>query len=190
MSDWHAYHQTSAQLPPRELLLKALEVANGPARATDIGCGSGRDTLHLVAEGWEVEALDSSAEALALLAAKTPPAARGRLTLTQATMEDATLRPARLVYAAMSLPFCAPSEAPALWSRIAAAVEPGGVFAGHFFGPRDAWAANGLWTLSRLDLDTMLSGWSVLHLTEFEGMRTTATGHEKWSHIFEVVARR
>jgi tellurite methyltransferase len=45
-----------------------------------------------------------------------------------------------LVNASFALPFCEPRHFPALWSRIVAAVRPGGRIAGQFFGARDSWA--------------------------------------------------
>src|SRR6266568_4185474 len=39
-----------------------------------------------------------------------------------------------------SLPFCAPRQFPALWTRIIHGLLPGGIFAGQLFGIRDSWA--------------------------------------------------
>lgn len=37
----------------------------GPGRALDVGCGPGRNTLHLASAGFEVDAVDLSPEAIA-----------------------------------------------------------------------------------------------------------------------------
>lgn len=190
MTDWDSYHRNSAGLPPRPLLIKALALAGDPAHAVDIGCGAGRDTLHLLAQGWTVTAFDTNSAALAWLRENTPIHLRGGLTCREAAMEQIALPRAKLVNAAFSLPFCQPNQGPALWQRIADALEPGGLFTGQFFGPQDAWATSGLWTLSRPQLDAMLSGWQVLHRTEFNGPRTTSSGETKQSHIFDVIALR
>jgi SAM-dependent methyltransferase len=53
-----------AQRPPNAHLVR--EVASlQPGRALDAGCGHGADALWLVAQGWQVTALDFSASALA-----------------------------------------------------------------------------------------------------------------------------
>jgi hypothetical protein len=104
-------------------------------------------------------------------------------------MEDADLHRASLVNAAFSLPFCQPQRGPALWNKIAQAIEPSGMFVGQFFGPGDEWASSGLWTVSRSELEQMLSGWTVLQIAEFEGLKTTSVGQSKQSHIFDVIAK-
>ena len=50
-----------------------------PGRALDVGCGSGRDAVHLAKRGWRVTAVDFSEEALAT--------ARRRATETSADVE-------------------------------------------------------------------------------------------------------
>ena len=189
MTDWGNYHRNSADLPPRPLLVSALAELGSVGHAIDIGCGSGRDTLYLLEAGWSVEALDNNRAALDLLIERTPRHLQTRLICTAVSMEDVDLHPARLVNAAFSLPFCQPQRGPALWDKIAQAIEPSGMFVGQFFGPGDEWASSGLWTVSRAELERMLSGWTVLQIAEFEGLRTTSAGESKQSHIFDVIAR-
>jgi tellurite methyltransferase len=189
MTDWGTYHRNSADLPPRPWLVSALAEFGSVGHAIDIGCGSGRDTLYLLEMGWSVEALDSNRAALDLLVERTPRHLRSRLVCTAVSMEDADLHRASLVNAAFSLPFCQPQRGPALWNKIAQAIEPSGMFVGQFFGPGDEWASSGLWTVSRSELEQMLSGWTVLQIAEFEGLKTTSVGQSKQSHIFDVIAK-
>jgi SAM-dependent methyltransferase len=51
---------------PVELKLLAEVLKTYPGRALEVGCGSGRLLLPLLAEGWEVEGIDFSAEMLEL----------------------------------------------------------------------------------------------------------------------------
>ncbi|WP_433341353.1 class I SAM-dependent methyltransferase [Streptomyces sp. CA-253872] len=44
----------------------------GPGRALDLGCGTGRNAAHLAAQGWEVDAVDLSATALATARTRVP----------------------------------------------------------------------------------------------------------------------
>jgi SAM-dependent methyltransferase len=104
-------------------------------------------------------------------------------------MESADLGEADLINAAFSLPFCDPAKAQSLWANIERALRPGGLFVGQFFGPRDAWAGTGLWTTSKDEIIEMLSSWEIHKVSEIEGMRRTSAGPEKWSHIFDVIAR-
>ena len=57
----------AAEGPPAELPLMRTVLQENPGRALEIGCGSGRLLLPLLAEGFEIEGLDNSPEMLALL---------------------------------------------------------------------------------------------------------------------------
>src|SRR5215468_8967499 len=53
-----------ARRPPNKRLIAAVEGLR-PGRALDAGCGHGAETLWLAAHGWDVTAVDFSANALA-----------------------------------------------------------------------------------------------------------------------------
>lgn len=64
--DWDRRWEERAAEPRREpsaVVRSALEGLS-PARALDLGCGSGRHAVWLAEQGWEVTAVDFSAEAL------------------------------------------------------------------------------------------------------------------------------
>nr|WP_263972540.1 hypothetical protein [Pseudanabaena yagii] len=69
--DWSAYYQAVAGRPPRDTLLKALDLfeleksTKSPRLAIDLGCGDGRDTVELLSRGWKVLAIDGNTEAIA-----------------------------------------------------------------------------------------------------------------------------
>jgi SAM-dependent methyltransferase len=149
LRDWPAYFDRMAGKPARETLLAAADAfglvtpADAPL-AVDLGCGEGRDTAELLRRGWRVWAQDSSDDGLARLRARPECAAAladGRLTVARADFAEAHPPRAALVNASFALPFCPPAEFGALWSRIDAAIAPGGRFAGQLFGDRDDWAS-------------------------------------------------
>ncbi|GAA2148889.1 class I SAM-dependent methyltransferase [Glycomyces algeriensis] len=61
---WRA--RGAAPAPPPNPYLTAAAAELPPGAALDAGCGAGAEALHLAAAGWQVTAVDLSAEALAL----------------------------------------------------------------------------------------------------------------------------
>ena len=168
-ADWAGYYAWSAGREPRPLLLAACqELGAGQDRlAIDLGCGEGTDALELLARGWLVLAVDAEPAGLALLRARIPPAAAGRIRVLCASFAEADLPSAHLIHAGFSLPFCPPQEFPALWARIRRALAPGGIFAGQLFGTGDTWADDPDMTFhARHQAETLLDGLDILRLEE------------------------
>ncbi|WLQ65250.1 MULTISPECIES: class I SAM-dependent methyltransferase [Streptomyces] len=112
-----------------ELVDRVLEYADQPVRtALEIGAGTGKATRLFAGRGIEVTATEPDGAMLAELRGHVPAGVR----TVRSAFED--LRPGQrygLVYAAAALHWTAPEGR---WSRVAALLEPGGVFAS-FGGP-------------------------------------------------------
>ena len=198
--DWPGYYAATADRPPRRTTLTALAARrsgtdSASALAVDLGCGGGRDTTPLLHAGLTVLALDRAPEAGAALQARFPDAwNRGQLTFRRADLSaaDLGLPPSGLVNASFCLPLCPPDRFDGLWVQIARAVVPGGLFAGHLFGPNDSWArrGDGLTIHTRGDVDARFAGWDVLLIEEEETDSITPRGEAKHWHVFHIVARK
>lgn len=198
--DWPGYYEATADRPPRRTTLTALAARRGgpspeSTLAVDLGCGGGRDTAPLLEAGLTVLALDKTPEAGPALQARFPAAwNRRQLTFRRADLSaaDLGLPPSGLVNASFCLPLCPPARFDGLWSQIARAVVPGGLFAGHLFGPNDSWARRGdaLTIHGRGDVDARFAGWELLLLDEEETDSITPRGEAKHWHVFHVVARK
>jgi SAM-dependent methyltransferase len=114
---------------PAELFGTVMRYARQPVRAAlEIGAGTGKATRLFAERGVTVTATEPDAAMLAELRKHVP----ANVITVQAAFED--LRPAEaygLVYAAAALHWTSPEGR---WSRMAALLEPGGVFAS-FGGP-------------------------------------------------------
>jgi tellurite methyltransferase len=209
--DWPEYFDAVEGKPPRDTLLKALDrfdqespAASPPDRperlALDVACGSGRDTLAMLARTrcrWRVWAVDAEQEGLRRLQSRLGDAERPRVQLVRAEMESLPTLPGLppeldLVNASFALPFCRPEAFPALWSFVMGRLRPGGRFAGQFFGERDEWA--GVRPASHHTRESvvsrLLAGMVIEHLEEVDREGDDATGHLKHHHLFHVVARK
>jgi SAM-dependent methyltransferase len=191
---WEDYYRATEGRPPRPLFRDA--IAFLPARPTDdralvaidLGCGDGTETLALLTRGWMVTAVDTAPEAIARLRASVPPEDERRLTTFVASFHELELPEADFVYAGLSLPFCSPPEFAEAWRRIKNALRPDGIFAGHFFGPRDSWADQpGMTFQSREELEALLAGFAVHRLEEQDEDGPAVSGPKHW-HVFHVIA--
>jgi SAM-dependent methyltransferase len=212
--DWTRYFDAVKDLPPRETVLKALELfdaeraaaqrlalagAGGDAQrplAIDLGCGDGRDALELLRRGWRVIAIDSTPDAVRRLMDRCPVEHMDRLEARVQRFEDARLVPCHLVVASFSIPHTDPADFPDLWKSLTRAVLPGGRFAGQLFGVKDEWAQkpDGVTRTyhTREQVDALLAEAGLVPemLDEIERDGKNAFGEPKHWHVFHIVARK
>lgn len=189
---WYGYHETMRSGSPHATLELALSLPNNfiaDAVAVDIGAGSGRDTAVLLNAGWNVVAVEPHADALKQLRQGMLASIAERLQIVEARMEVLQVPKCQLINASLSLPFCQPLAFDSLWQRLTAALEPNGVFCGHFFGPSDEWAG-ALMVVTRERLCQLFESYAFISLQESRGPLALACGGYKHGHVFSVVARR
>jgi SAM-dependent methyltransferase len=194
---WEDYFKATANRPPHataERAMHALGTVPPGRRVLDLGSGSGRDSLHFLARGFRVTAVDSHPAALAELKTRAEQAGIAeRLTCVCERYEKLELESESfdLINASMALPFCDPARFREVWESLRRALKPRGVFAGHFFGKHDEWAHRGEMTfLWQSELEGFLIGLEMLDFTEHELDRETPTGEHRHWHYFEVVVRK
>ncbi len=79
-----------------------------------------------------------------------------------------------------------------MFAQLKAALRPGGIFAGQFFGVNDQWNREGrpLTFVTREQAEDLLRGLEVLELVEEDADGHTANGAPKHWHVFHILARR
>ena len=107
----------------------------------------------------------------------------------------ADLPQSTLINSSFALPLCPPEVFHPLWHRITRALEPGGRFAGQFFGTRDSWntgpdAKDGFTFLSAQGARDLLAPFETEMFEEEEDDSTTPRGKRKHWHVFNIVARK
>ncbi|MGJ8635898.1 MAG: class I SAM-dependent methyltransferase [Phycisphaerales bacterium] len=201
--DWPEYFNRMEGKPPRDTLLKALDLfgpinPENPPLAVDLGCGAGRDSVEMLNSGWRVWAQDSNDDAIARCNAhpeiQTALSDR-RMSLVQTDFESladsGSIPQAQLVNASFSLPFCPPSHFDDLWNAIDSAIAPGSRFSGQFFGDRDDWATIEDRThLPRVKMLDLFDQYIIESLFEEDRPSShTGGGHKHW-HVFHIIARK
>ncbi|MDR9404055.1 MAG: class I SAM-dependent methyltransferase [Halothece sp. Uz-M2-17] len=188
--DWKNYYKAIEDRPPRKTILTALANFEKPGFAIDLGCGTGRDTVEILRQGWRVLAIDKEAEAIAKLKSKFY--SNKQLIVQVSSFEELQIiPPVDLINASFCLPFCSPDFFPTLWNNIFNSLRNGGRFCGHLFGDRDSWKEGGLiHCQTRSQVETLLNRYNIELLEEEEHPGKTPLGEDRYWHVFHIVAKK
>jgi len=193
---WENHYKKVQQknLSASATLVKAMQLFDNEATliriASDLGFGTGIDTIALIENGWEVISIDKQAEAIEQLKNNIPEAYKSKLRIINASFEDVHLPQTLLVNASFSLPFCKPENYDLLWKKVVNSILPGGRFAGHFFGVNDSWVIDPEKTFhTKEQVLNLFNGFEMEYFEEIEKDGKTLGGKEKHWHVFHVVAK-
>jgi SAM-dependent methyltransferase len=191
---WKAYHAATRHRPPRMLVMRGVRALAVPLHTVDVldfGAGGLSDTAFFLREGARsVTALDGTpppSDAIEGLPAE-------RFAFIHDTFERFAYPVAAydLINAQAALPFVAPDAFGRVFAALIAALRPGGILSGQFFGDRDDWADDPEMTFHTSQAARhALAPLDVVVFNEeedFEG--TTAAGPLKHWHVFGFVARK
>ena len=186
--DWSRFYSFTKDSPPRPLLVRAASLASRNGRALDLGAGAGRDTRYLLEQGFHVTAVDAEAHSVAMLKALP----QANLHVVQSSFETFAFATYDLISSQFALPFTPPKHFPEVFSRMKAALAPGGIFAGQLFGIHDQWNTPGSTTtfLRRAEAESLLADLETLEFTEEDADGHVADGSPKHWHVFHVLARK
>ncbi len=188
-NDWAEYYDLTRNLPPRPLLVKALEHVKNKNKALDIGGGALKDTRYLLHEGFDVTVIDKAQ----LLLNETKSLNSDRLHAHVTSFEDFDFgeRQYDIAAAMFALPFNPPESFDRVFQNIKRSLVEGGVFCGQFFGIHDTWASNAKMTFhTKEQVEKLLDDMEIIQLTEKEEDGTTANGTPKHWHVFYVIAKK
>jgi tellurite methyltransferase len=196
--DWASYYQKTGQGPPRQTLIRALELfeteRTDPSDnfAIDLGSGNGRDTIELLQQGWTVTAIDAEKSALDGLMNRSDLPSNPNLKTIQARFEDIYFPyPVDLVNSSFALPLVPPERFPDLWDKILFSLRPGGRISCQLYGNKDSWVGNPTITFFNRDgIKALLNPLETEFFREEEDDGPTPRGQNKHWHIFHIVARK
>ncbi len=187
---FNEYFESTKNLPPSPLLIEALiYVKSSGKKALDLGCGAGRDTRYLVANGYSVSAMDNDPSAQKYIALLQP---SDKIEFTHSTYGDFNFTEYDVINARYALPFNPRSSFGAVMQNVVRALRPGGVFAGQLFGLHDEWNTPGSgMTFCRLsEVSELFQHLEIVKLTEKEEDGKLVGGGAKHWHVFDVIARK
>lgn len=182
---WKTYYETTHQKEPHKLLMQALPYVKNKGLALDLGAGAGRDTRHLLQEGFQVDVVEQDEDANPYLPHEA--------TVTNASFADFSYPEARydFVNAQFALPFNPPESFERVFGDIKKSLRPGGILAGQFFGTEDDWARNPSMSFhTKEDAQRLLNDLTVHLLEEVRKEDKTADGKPKFWHYLNFIAER
>lgn len=196
-SSWEKHYQKVQEknLAPSATLAKAMDLFDEEKIdfliATDLGCGTGIDSIALIKSGWKVIAIDKQTQAIEELKKNVPDQYATKLSIITGDFESISLSNVLLVNASFSLPFSRPENFSALWKKIVESILPKGRFAGHFFGVNDSWATDSEKTFhTKKQILNLFTEFDIEYFEEIEKAGKTIAGEEKKWHVFHIVAKK
>lgn len=190
-SGWYDYADRYKDRPPRPLLQRAMQHVTNLTAAIDVGSGGLNDTRFLLdCDFATVVALDG--EPIAQQVADTLPADSFRYVISPFEVYDFPVAAYDLVSAQYALPFVKPEHYARVYEGVLAALAPGGIFTGQFFGDRDDWVGTPNMTFhNEADARRLLAPLTILEFTEEDDPGSvTLSGQSKHWHLFHFIARR
>ena len=95
-------------------------------------------------------------------------------------------------HAHFALPFTQKEQFSTVFARLKAALKPGGIFVGQFFGVNDTWnmPETTMTFLTHEQAQTQLTGLEIVEFEEEDQDGTTARGDARHWHVYHIIARR
>lgn len=199
--NWSHVLKTIPRGVANPLITKAVDLAfkSRPKdlKVIDLGAGTGRNISVLLKKGAKVYAYDASPQSIQILQKEYPTYLQEKhLFVFQKYFQDIQDFPkANLVIAWRSLSFMHKDDFPIFWTKMKAALSPGGIFTGTFFGDKHYTNLHSKtcarFTLSQKEVFDLFTDFKILHFQEEIEHDEEASRQEKcdqFEHIYRIVA--
>ena len=186
------YYKNTENALPNTIIQKFISMNIKPENAIELGCGAGRDTVHLIKNGWNVFAIDKE-DTEQIISNKLDDEELKRFKFERQNFENIKLERAKLLVANFSIPFCRKDCFNQFWSKIVDSILKDGYFAGNFLGLNDSWAKNKqqmIFLSKKQVLELFKDSFEIVYFNEIEKDGTTGLGKMKHWHIYNVIAKK
>ena len=182
--EWDAYFSNTKNTKARALLVEALSYVNNKNHALDLGCGAGNDSRFLKEKGFMVTSVDCSPEVKKYFH-------DSGLVISSYADFDFPIEYYDLINAQYALPFNPPESFNSMFERLTKSLKPGGIFTGQFFGKEDSWLDDREMAFhTETEIRSLLSVYKIHVFREEKRKGKTASGQEKFWHVFHVIAEK
>lgn len=188
---WEKYYEITQDAEPHKNLEIFLRKNVKPGIAVDLGCGSGRDTVCLIKNGWTVVAFDINNNADYILQ-KLNDEEKNRFTFVKSSIQEAELPKCDLVVANYSLHYLKKEEFKGVIDKIYDSLNTNGHFISEFLSDKDDWAKvnpNDAFLSWKEFKEVMGNKFELNEIRNFEMDGPTIGGEQKHWHITRVVTR-
>lgn len=185
--------KTKDRLPKSALVRLVKEIE--PGKAIELGIGSGTDTIYLLKNGWNVDAVDINEDGKNIVQKAIESEQEDKFVFIKRKFEDLKLQKNQydLVVGFDSLHFCDKEFFQEFFNTISGALKTNGYFIGNLLGDKDSWKKiknNSMMFFSREEIANLFKEYEILFLKENESDGQTISGKPKHWHSFLIKARK
>ena len=194
-ADWLTHFNNQPVLTPRSHLVEAHAFLGEDLEhriAVDCACGTGRDTLYLLEQGYRVFAFDNDVPRLNLLSEHPLLGANPNLDIQISSFAEYQFPKAHLINASACLFFCTPHDFKTLWTRIEHSLQINGIFCGHFLGAETLEPQESLpiLTHSQAELEHLLAPFYIISWKKKQEYSANLTGKKRLWLVHTIIAMK
>ena len=192
MKDIEKYYEITKNTPPHPLVKELMKMKITPQNAIDLGCGSGKDTVFLIKNGWNVLAIDQE-NTKDMIEQELTEIERKKFRFKIQKFEEVELEKNDLLVANFSIPFCNKNYFEEFWKKITNSILEKGYFIGNFFGEHDSWNGikeNMVFLSKEQVLNLFEKEFKIVEYHEIEKDGNVGLGKRKHWHIYNIMAQK
>ena len=132
MDNIDKYYKNTQNALPHQNIKKFIEMNTKTGNAIDLGCGTGRDTVFLIKNNWNVMAIDRE-DTRELIETKLNEDELQKFRFVCQNFENIELENNNLVVSNFSIPFCSKNYFQEFWNKVVDSIEVGRIFCRKLF---------------------------------------------------------